>query len=180
MLEIFIIIYRFVFGYIRSSVLIFVVLPTVAIVCMAIIGHFNSMGKLFDFIEKTPFLYNLFSAQSGHISFDEQDVARALGVLSVVFYALTLLLNLIGLKIKRSYKRGVLMLSGIYAVSIVAILFSPILSKEALGDKSASGFIIVLIILWGICMIAYALWYFLGKVASAKIEYLDKSNYPIT
>lgn len=140
---------RFVLGYLKSLVLLWVVLPTVAVLLFIVIG--------LDIPTQIPFMSFLLPTGT----FDGRDVMKLFAVVSLLFYILTELLRLAGFVIKKSFWRGVIILSIIFGTMITLVLF-PTESFKMTGKKSE--FISVLLLFFFITQIAYAFWYLLSKV----------------
>lgn len=140
---------RFVLGYLKSLVLLWVVLPTIAVLLFIVIG--------LDIPTRMPFMSFLLPTGT----FDGKDVMKFFGVVSLLFYILTELLKLAGLVIKKSFWRGVIILSIIFGIMITLVLF-PTESLQMTGEKSES--ITVILLFFFIAQIAYAFWYLLSKI----------------
>lgn len=145
-------------GYLKSLVLSWVVLPTVAVLVFIFIG--------LDIPTQIPSLSFLLPEGT----FDGGDVMKFFGVVSLVLYILTELLKLGGFVIKKSFWRGIIILSIIFGSVIVLVLF-PTESFKMTGEKS--GFIGVFLLFFLIAQIAYVFWYLLSKIKFDKTIFQD-------
>ncbi len=156
MYNLFLYVLRIIFGYIKSSVLSWVLIPTVgAIVFISTaFSSFINTG-----LKNVPFLYSILNTVNG--TFDEKDLMKFFGIFSLVIYLIIELLKFIGLKIQPSLNRGLISLSSIFIV-VILLIYYPTNDLNILGYKS--GFVFVFLIFWIVTIIAYYIWHRLNKI----------------
>ncbi len=147
-----------IFGYLKSFILSWVVLPTTG----AILFIFTAFPDAISvWVKHVPYLNNWLFLLQG--TFDGRDILKLFGVASLVLYLFIELLKLTSLKFTPSFKRGVLFLSIIFGTAILLALYP---TRELNLTGAESGFVFIFIIFWIITIIAYRLWYFLNMEIS--------------
>lgn len=142
-----------VLGYIKSFILSWVVLPTAGAIAFIMTAFSDTIGELA--IKYLPFLNSLEG------SYDEKDIMKLFAFASLILYIIIELLKLVGLKIEPSLKRGIILLTSIFGIVILLILY-PTENLNMAGPKLE--FISVFIIFWTIAIIAYSVWYSLDNL----------------
>src|SRR3989344_7713611 len=141
-------------GYIKSIVLVWVVLPTLASVFF-IWTAFSTTLEL-HWIKYFSFLNPAYG--TGTFKLDGIDIMRIFGIISLGFFCISELLRLIGVKIKISSRVVVTLLSSIFGVAVFLAFFPTDLLNTITLSKYGE-FSLVFIIFWLVTLIAYAIWY---------------------
>ena len=147
---------QFLIGYFKSFVLSWAVLPTV--------GALLFISTAFDIPFQVSLIESLYFMQG---TFDGGDVMKVFGIFSLLLYIIVEILKLCGLRIKKSFWRGVALISIIFVSTIALVLF-PTDSLNMTGGKS--GFIITFLVFFFVALLAYMVWYAISKLKFKTIE----------
>lgn len=146
----------YIIGYIRSSVFMFVVLPTFAIFFM---GTMPMSGNILVWIiQHLSFIDSNFALSK--FEMDASDFAKLFFFISLVFFLISEILRLVGLKITITFLKGTIIISSLFVIGTVLSIFLQHY-EQGTTIQTVLG---VSLFFYITSIIFYYIWYKLGRL----------------